>query len=474
MPWRDAPAVSNWQQAPEIEEPEQSTSRLGSALTGFGQGLSLGFSDEAAAGLGATVKRPFSDKSWRDLYQSQLEKERSNLATAREENPILTDAGEIAGAVATGARAAWRGATLIGKSITIPGAIGYAAREGAAYGGLYGAGSAEEGDRLAGAARGAATGALVGGVMGGASGAMAARKKPIIPEVEQLRNQAQSAYKAAEDSGVVISPERYQKFVGDVFRTMKREGIDKTLHPDATAALKRIVGTDGPVTLQQADTLRQVVGDATQSASARDRRLAHAMMRKLDDFVNNLTPSDVNAGDPRAASQALRTARDLWTRKSKGEVFENIMERAEIRSHQFSGSGMENAIRTEFRQLAMNKNRMRQFNQAERDAIKRVAAGGPMENILRQIGKLAPTGIVSGALGGGAGYALGGPIGAAGVMVTGATARGLATMATTRNARLASELARAGAGQSRLPIAAQNVAGAISGAQPILRREDNQ
>src|SRR5690606_40869921 len=64
----------------------------------------------------------------------------------------------------------------------------------------------------------------------------------------------------------------------------------------------------------------------------------------------------------------------------------------EVRASQFSGSGLENALRTEFRQLAMNPKRLRRFTQEEQRAIKEVAFGNPTSNTLRQIGKLAPTG----------------------------------------------------------------------------------
>ena len=61
------------------------------------------------------------------------------------------------------------------------------------------------------------------------------------------------------------------------------------------------------------------------------------------------------------------------------------------------------------------------------------------------LGKLAPTGIVSAGIGGSAGYALGGPVGAVAVPAVGAIARRGATKMTQRNVEKASELVRSGA-----------------------------
>lgn len=426
---------------PEQAAPEsRPTTRIGSALTGLGQGLTLGWGDELAAGLAATVKAPFSDQSWRDLYNEQLGVERGNLQAARQEHPIITTIGEVGGAVGTGAGLASKGATLLGRATSIPGAIGMGAAEGGAYGAVHGAGSAEEGERLEGALKGGATGAAVGGAVGGISGAIASRGRPPAPGLEELKGQANAAYRAAEQAGVVLNPQKYTNVVDDIAKTVAKEGIDPTLHPRAVAALKRLQDVDGPITFEQAETLRRVVKNAASSQMADERRIARIMTEKLDDFIANLGQGDIISGNAKDASEAIRTARSLWSRMSKGEQIESLFERAANRAGQFSGSGFENALRTEFRSLAQNPRRMRLFTTAEREAIQRVARGGPLENAMRMLGKAAPTGIVSGTLGPAAGAAVGGPVGAAAVPLAGMGGRKAAEMMTKRNALLAREL----------------------------------
>ncbi len=186
------------------------------------------------------------------------------------------------------------------------------------------------------------------------------------------------------------------------------------------------------------------MNDVLASTKPRERELGGLIRDHLDDFLDTLGPSDVVTGDAEAGVNALVDARANWAKMRKGEEIDGLINRAGIRAGQFSGSGYENALRTEFRGMALNAKKMRRYSKEEQDAIKKVAMGGPVENGLRLLGKLAPTGVISGGTGAALGYAIGGPVGAAAVPAAGAAARFGATAATSRNAALASELMRRG------------------------------
>jgi hypothetical protein len=121
-----------------------------------------------------------------------------------------------------------------------------------------------------------------------------------------------------------------------------------------------------------------------------------------------------------------------------------LVDRAGIRAGQFSGSGFENALRTEFRGLALNQKRIRGFTRAERAAIEKVASGGPIANALRFVGKFAPRGVISTAIAAGGGAVIGGPLGAVVFPVIAEIARASATKVTRTAAERASEIARSG------------------------------
>jgi hypothetical protein len=144
----------------------------------------------------------------------------------------------------------------------------------------------------------------------------------------------------------------------------------------------------------------------------------------------------------------------LWKKQAKDEQITKMIEKAQNRAGQYSQSGMDNALRTEFRKLAQNDRAMRRFSPQERAAIQEVArGGGAIEKVSRWVGKLSPRGVVSAAggavLGGGAGSALAGDpyVGAGGAFALGGLGQAIATALTKRNVRNASEVMRGG----RLP-----------------------
>lgn len=263
------------------------------------------------------------------------------------------------------------------------------------------------------------------------------------PTKEELRIASKAAYRRSEDAGAVISPESFDRARASIDDMLKRDGIDPSLHPSTTAALKRINETSGPVTLEQLETLRKIAKDAQSTINSADKRLATRTVDAIDEFADGLTGADLTNGSPEAAT-ALKEARNLYSRSAKADTLDELMRRAEISAPNFSGSGMENAIRTEFRTLAKNSRKMRLFTAEERAAIERVAKGGPVENVLRMAGKFAPTGVVSTALSAGAGFAAGGPAGAAALPALGAAARYGAGKLTMGNVQRANEIMRRG------------------------------
>lgn len=434
-------------QLPEGLTPQQAQENLGKVgrtagdiALSAGSGATFGLSDEmlagAQAGIGGFQPGAYDEalKAWRQRYA--------------EIPPAVRMAGELAGGVATGTGLARGGLTLLNAARpTVAGSALRGAGEGAAYGAAHGFGRGEgTQDRLEGAAYGAALGAPTGAVMGGTGAALAGPRAPKAPTTDELKTAATAAYKQAEQAGVVIGRHAYGDLVNNIRATVHKAGIDKDLHPAASAALNRLVEAKGTQhTLEELEILRRVLGSAAKSKVPDENRITNIMIDKLDDFVDQLNPANLSLirGDKKGVA-ALTQARSLWSRMRKGEVVEDLIERAQTSAPNFSGSGYENALRTEFRSLAKNRSKMRGFTEAEQEAIRRVAKGGPLENTLRMLGKFAPTGVVSSVLSGGAGYGVGGPIGMAVLPAAGFAARQGATALTARNARQAGELMRSG------------------------------
>jgi hypothetical protein len=275
---------------------------------------------------------------------------------------------------------------------------------------------------------------------------------PGIPSVDQLKTQSRDAYKRAAESGVFYNANQFDDFVDNLNvdlrdRDGKRVIVLPELHPKSSAVLEAFGRYKGSnKTLEDMDDLRQIARDAASSTDPADRRVGVIIRNKIDNFIENDAPSGGEAG-----VEALKEARGYWSRARKGDVIEDLLFDARLDSAgTFTGAGVENATRREFKKLAKS-NDFRLFTKDEQKAILAVVQGGPFSNAARLIGKFAPTGVVSGALGPALGSAVGfgavGPLGLAGAAVVpafGAVGRLAATKATETAAARASAKVRAG------------------------------
>jgi hypothetical protein len=275
---------------------------------------------------------------------------------------------------------------------------------------------------------------LAAGVAAGIPFAMGAKGTLQAPTVQELKGQAGQQYKFAEDVGAVFKKNSYNQFANKLESTLAKEGLDKALQPRVFAALERIKDTkNSNVTLENMEILRRISQAAGSSADASERRLASIMVDNLDDFVETAQPSQLAKGSSEAVS-ALTDARELWKRAKKTEIIDDLVASAELRAEaNFSQSGMENALRRKLVNLADNPKALRAFTKEEQNAIKVAAKGGPVQNVLRLVGKLAPTGAISAGISGGAGFVFGGPYGAVGLPLIGGASRLGATQLGLRN-----------------------------------------
>lgn len=319
------------------------------------------------------------------------------------------------------------------------------------------AGQATEGSSLEPVAR--VLGAVAGGAgLGAARNALLHPKTP-IPSTADIKAASTAAYKQAEQAGVVVGKGRIHQLGQEINQAVTDAGIDPTLHPRATAALNRVINSEGDLSFKRLDILRRVANTAARSMDDDENRIAHVILDHIDDFVENLRPGDVLSGDPEAAAKSIKQARSLWAKQARSDTIDTLLERAKNRAEVVGGSGLENALRVEFRGLAQNEGRLKRFSAEEQDAIRKVARGTFTGNTMRTLGKLAPTNLIS-ILGELSAYAVDPK--AVGIPIAGTLGRMVATGMTKKNALAASELVRAGKrGTSAAPSIAPETLSAI-------------
>jgi hypothetical protein len=253
-----------------------------------------------------------------------------------------------------------------------------------------------------------------------------ASKLKDVPTGDELKAASHAAYKRADDAGIIVAQPALRQLHSQVVDDLTEFGYDADLHPRIKTALGKIeklasdadeAGNPIHATLKGLDTTRQVVKAAGDSLVKGEQALAGKITERIDDLIARLDhPGNTIMGDAAKGSEAIKEARGLWHQARKAELIENAIEGAKLRaSTTGSGANVENAIM-------------------------RAARGSVSQNVLRGIGKLAPSGVVSMGMGGGVGALAGGLVGAPAVGAVAVPAIGFAAkQAADRGTRLQAE-----------------------------------
>lgn len=371
-------------------------SDISAAIDGIGNSLTLGTADEIEAGL-STGFGLLGD------FDKTLQGVRGRQKVNEVRSPVARVAGDVAGSLALGSGLAKNG--LLASSRLAPQAglgarTGAAALDGAVAGAAFGAGDAES-NRGQAAIQGGTIGAITGGVVGNTIGRIERSKvlKSAVPATQDIKAAASSLYKEAEQAGVAFNQNFYNRLTASAKRAVGR--THSGLHPKTQAALDVLENEKGrTLSLSEVDEIRQVINSSQSGADAADARLLGKIVNKLDDFVNSAKTTDITGN--RDGIRVLGEARKLWQKQAKSQVVDDIIEKA-----QNQATGFENGLRVQFRSLANNPKRFRQFNKQEQAAIKKIVRGGAVENTLRAIGWLDPRGPFGALLTGGVGVGTG-------------------------------------------------------------------
>lgn len=260
---------------------------------GAAQGLTLGLNDEMRgvieaggvapnepASLGGLVRGGFNllTGSGQDAYRAAVDRTRNELEEARKQAPIATTVGEVGGALAGGLGLAGSGLSLGANAARAGGgllrtAVGSAA-DGAILGAVQGAGSADEGSRLEGAAYGGGVGAGIGlaapYVVAGASNAFRRAVTPLPTSADRL-----AAARALESEGVPLtagqkSGNRVLKYAESELGGGKIADITTRQNEAFTDAAMRKAGASGLATPDNLASLQKRLGQEFEGISARN------------------------------------------------------------------------------------------------------------------------------------------------------------------------------------------------------------
>jgi hypothetical protein len=247
-------------------------------------------------------------------------------------------------------------------------------------------------------------GALIGGAAGGVGSlageaiskgigkvAGAFNKQPKVPTIDELNAAKNAAYQAADNAGVIFTPNAVNRVKGDIVSSLTKIGYDPALQPGAAPVVRRLLDLDGQnVTFTGLDTLRKVANNGYIPGNKSNNAAVSSIVRAIDDMTTNPRAADVLTGDATTAGKIIKNARDLAARSAKAEQVEYAVKSAANRAASTgSGGNADNATRQNIRKML---ERGRGFTADEKAAMQQVIEGTTGQNALRLAGKLSPQG----------------------------------------------------------------------------------
>ena len=252
---------------------------------------------------------------------------------------------------------------------------------------------------LAGIIASLATGAVVGSVAGKNvdSAAKARAKRGQTPiTLAEVKQDAQRAYTEMEKQGVALKPLSIMGMVNDIRDSLKKanfipEDPGTTRINALVSNYDKMLETGARVPFTTLESMRSQAVNLKTSNEADVRRLAGVVVAEIDNKLANLTGKDVmaNKGNLDTAVSSVMKAREQWRTMSKASILEDVLNVAENKALKPQASESE-LIRDNLIRLMNNKSEMRNFSEAEQNAIKSVAKGGITDPLLSLLAKFNP------------------------------------------------------------------------------------
>lgn len=275
--------------------------------------------------------------------------------------------------------------------------------------------------------------------------ATALRKKPSIvetaPSSASLAEESARYFNKAKESGVELNPEYFGNMMKSVGTDLRELGYDARTMPKVAVALEQMQNKQIPKDFQELSVLRKFIRNAQRSKELDEKMVATRLKSEFDDYIANMPESSIIGGNKEGLAD-WKKARDTYTRLSKSEVFEDMLDKAEIRDSKLS---TEQYLHNKLLQLSEDDRRMRLFTPEEQESIRQAAKGTNLQNALARAGKYSLRNISATTLGSILGLGLAGPVGAVVAPTIGGIAKYKATKIRKGDVEKLAAMVRAGA-----------------------------
>ena len=248
------------------------------------------------------------------------------------------------------------------------------------------------GSDLAATVAGIGVGVLAGSGAANFAGKLAEGKQPVLT-MQDVKQRAGRAYTKVDDLGIVLSDQGAKDLLGKVSTDLNAARYLPENAPAVQTVLNKyesIVGK-GNVSFNDVDQMRQLAGDLLKSSDKNIYRLGKQMTSSIDDYVANLSPKNIVAGQGGIdeAVKTIMSARKDWRNLSRATTLDDILNIADARALDPKASESE-LVRRGFINLVANKEKFGLFSKDEQAVIRKVASGGNLDTVLSFVARFNP------------------------------------------------------------------------------------
>ena len=215
------------------------------------------------------------------------------------------------------------------------------------------------------------------------------------PSSVELSNIAKDAYRRAEEAGVAFAPEAFSSRMSSIAADLRKEGYRPGAYPKIDSALAELTDPNAPKDFTELTTLRKFIRNAQASTDNTERRIASMLKDEFDDYVASAPASDVLNANTKSGVDAWQQGLKVYSKQMKAEIFDDMLENAQLDKTKYVQAGTENSMAAELRKLAKNPKKMRLFSKSEQEEIRKAAKGTTPQNLLKFFGRFAPTSSVN-------------------------------------------------------------------------------
>lgn len=209
------------------------------------------------------------------------------------------------------------------------------------------------------------------------------------PSAQELKASGRAAYQHPDVTSLEISPSAVGKFADSLNNDLTSQGYRDRQAPNTFAAIEELKSpTNETYKIADLDSIRKSLGkEARNFNNPTEQSAASLAKQKIDDYLANINPKDVVAGDAAKANPILAQARADYGAYLRSKNLSGKLDNAEADS--LTTGNLEKKQRTQIKNIY--KKGGGGYSPEEFSQMERAAKG----NILSTIGdKLAPNNLV--------------------------------------------------------------------------------